>query len=218
METITYKRCAKCKEHKPTDSYGKNRGTADGLRAYCKTCNQALDRARYKTEEWKATRHSPEGLSKDRARNAKYRSKLPKKPAEVVDLSHAVTERLCPRCSVMKTAKEFGSNRSRTGGLNWMCKACRHSDPNTVLGKRVRRSLKQRSYTEHELALVRQFYSECPAGYEVDHIHPVRGVKVCGLHVLGNLQYMPVRENKSKGNKFTIDLSNPSGPYCVLTN
>tara|TARA_R110000868_G_scaffold117284_1_gene311705 strand:+ start:82 stop:678 length:597 start_codon:yes stop_codon:yes gene_type:complete len=39
-------------------------------------------------------------------------------------------------------------------------------------------------------------------GFEVDHIIPVKGKNVCGLHVLKNLQVIPRSENRRKGNSF----------------
>ena len=45
---------------------------------------------------------------------------------------------------------------------------------------------------------IREFYKNCPKGYDVDHIIPIsKG----GLHTLSNLQYLTASENRSKGNK-----------------
>lgn len=51
-----------------------------------------------------------------------------------------------------------------------------------------------------DLRALNDFISNCPKGYAVDHIVPLFGKNVSGLHTLRNLQYLPVLENIRKRN------------------
>ena len=58
-----------------------------------------------------------------------------------------------------------------------------------------------------ELAEIQGLYDFCRIfkGFEVDHIIPLNGKLVSGLHVLSNLQVITVHENRSKQNKYVIE-------------
>ena len=60
----------------------------------------------------------------------------------------------------------------------------------------------QRTPAWNDELVMRMIYEDCPVGHEVDHIIPLQGKNVSGLHVHYNLQYLTAEENRSKGNRY----------------
>jgi len=62
--------------------------------------------------------------------------------------------------------------------------------------------------TKEQLNQIKLIYLNRPNGYEVDHIIPLCGKNVSGLHIPENLQYLSSEENRLKNNKYNIGENN----------
>lgn len=113
--------------------------------------------------------------------------------------------KLCRHCDAFLKVEEFRPNKNNTDGLNSYCKPCHNS---TTASTQAARQAKysaaklQRTPPWADLEKIRKIYRNCPEGYHVDHIIPLQGELISGLHVESNLQYLPAIENCRKGNKF----------------
>jgi hypothetical protein len=65
-------------------------------------------------------------------------------------------------------------------------------------------SIKNRTPAWANLDAIKLIYKNCPDGYHVDHVIPLQGKLVSGLHIESNLQYLPASENAKKFNKYQI--------------
>lgn len=105
----------------------------------------------------------------------------------------------CTSCFSILELNKFGIN-TNTGSISKIksrCKSCRTAQ--LALRKEF---IKDRTPEWADLDLIRKFYNNCPKGYHVDHIVPLHGKNVSGLHVLNNLQYLTAEENLNKSNLY----------------
>lgn len=87
--------------------------------------------------------------------------------------------------------------------LNWA-----KNNPNKVKALMKTRNARRRLVVKQQCPKwadkekIKEIYMNRPEGYHVDHIIPLRGKLVSGLHTQDNLQYLTISENSRKNNKF----------------
>jgi len=134
-----------------------------------------------------------------------------------------IEHKYCGRCETIKPFSDFAGNKANTTNMASHCKKCRnlaqagqydkyydahHKSYDKNYGKirerqnhyKGERTLRIPPWSQTEL--IEQFYENCPEGHHVDHIVPLKGKEVSGLHVIENLQYLTAEENLRKSNKF----------------
>ncbi len=80
----------------------------------------------------------------------------------------------------------------------------RHCDKLKAQGAQYRALRLKRVPAWWQKDAIEKFYASCPDGYEVDHIYPLLGEFVSGLHVLENLQYLTRKDNRAKKNRVEL--------------
>jgi len=104
VKRVKQKRCIKCKKWKDESEFGKSRTKRDGLRIYCKDCENALERKRYR---------------KNRKTIREYL-----RYEERHRVVHGVKEKQCCCCKQWKYESQFYRKRSTKDGLAMECKEC----------------------------------------------------------------------------------------------
>lgn len=100
-----------------------------------------------------------------------------------------------------KKSLEYAENNREKRRETWRAWAARNKQKIYEKSAFERASKQQRTPPWVDRTALQEFYFNRPEGYHVDHIVPLNGTNVCGLHVPWNLQYLTPEENLKKSNK-----------------
>ena len=170
------KRCSTCRELKSKEAFSPNKQTKDRLQSQCRECKNLREREKRRTDEtYRAKRRDYVQSERVRKRRTElYRS----------NPNRRETQRAWKR-------------RKRSIDKAWV-----RSTKVWEALRRVNRVPRWVSHARDILPIYRLWYEKYGKGFVVDHIIPVNGALVCGLHTPNNLRITSERANTLKGNDF----------------
>lgn len=196
---IKLKTCVSCKKEKPkTDEFFFYRNKEKGyLSSWCKDC-RVMNREKTWNNELEAQRKRRGNLPQEEAKTLKKESKEEKSKEKKEAKVRLYKNKKCSSCSV--SFKPLSSVAKRCADCAKIHKAKQKRESKCIYKRRVRIA----TPLWEDKNAIKEFYKNCPDGFHVDHIIPLRGKNVTGLHTLSNLQYLPKEENMRKSNIYSL--------------
>lgn len=225
LEGVKTKVCSKCKIDKPVEGFYKAKNSKDGLHNQCKICRVEKDKEYYTTNSDKIKerqkKYTEANSDKIKERNKEYRKANYDKIKEYLKAnSENIKERMKEYTKEYRKAnsdkiKEYWKEYRKTNPekVKECVKEYRKSNPDKINAYNAKRRSKKLQatppwLTNEHLSAIRMYYTESKAlekatgiKHHVDHIVPLQGNNVCGLHVPWNLQVLPSDINLAKSNK-----------------
>lgn len=211
-----HKKCSKCNQEKLFDQFYKKTSSKDGLMSYCKSCDSERTK-KYLAEnkEKSQLRHKQYyELNSDKIKSRV--SKYYKENVEII-LEYQKEYSKLNKHKVSQKKKIYREN-NKEYFREYYEYYYNLNTPDYVARANKRRAAKLKALpkwlTKEELEQIKELYTcaqmfKLYTGqeYHVDHIVPLQGENVCGLHVPWNLQVIPAKENLSKSNKLQEDIT-----------
>ena len=170
---------------KQFDLFSKNRNTKDGLQTMCKSCKKQYGLSNKERIVVKNKEYCLANKEKLSEYLINYKENNPEKVRQ--------SNRLACRkwSSVNKELVNIYSAKRRAAKLQ-------------ALPKWLTKAQYEEIKELYEIARIFKLYTG--EEYHVDHIVPLQGENICGLHVPWNLQVIPAKENLSKSNKLQEEI------------
>lgn len=190
------KRCSKCKIEKPFSQFNKNKSKKDGFSTECKSCIKSYNEKYYDTNKdiLLNNMQNYRELNKDKTsvRNREYY--LENKDKILIQVQEYYQEN---KDSCLLRMKKYSKNNpAKINAYKSKYRAAKLQATPTWLTDEDFQQIEKFYQQAHYLQLINE------EEHHVDHIVPLQGKNVCGLHVPWNLQVITAKENLSKSNKY----------------
>lgn len=197
----TPRACTKCGKTKPVSEFYLRPNRPCGYQSHCREC-QCLQKRQWRKANNELARSRDHrrrqgNLAKHQARELAYN----KSHREERLLYQRIRHKKNPQRSLrlIKLWARANPQRVKAASAAWQKRNLRRINATRL---RRRRVAMPPWVNREEIA---EFYVNCPPGYVVDHVVPLKGLTlegyaICGLHVPWNFQYLLAAENRQKGN------------------
>ena len=190
------KKCRVCGDVKPVTEFNKKSNSKDGYRTDCRNSSKKKDleyaEKNREAAKLRAKKWHHENKKRANENSKRWRQENPERSKELIKL--------------------WGQkNKERVKELNraWK-KANKHKvNANTRMRQAAKLNATPPWLNEDHKFMLEEIYElrdlrtqATGVVHHVDHIVPLRGAEVCGLHVPWNLQVIPASDNIRKGNSY----------------
>ena len=189
------KLCVSCKAQKSLSEFYKRKDSPDGYRNDCKVCRSASSLKNHYADHEAGKERLRQSYEKRKATNPNLSAELYAKHREK-DLERS---KLAYQANAEdRKAKQRHWSKVNRGTANALGRKYKLKKINAT-PKWLSESQLLHIKCKYQLAAMLNVHGV--EAWHVDHIVPIRGKDVCGLHVPWNLRVIPAKENMTKGNK-----------------
>ena len=183
------KQCSQCKDFKLLDEFHKNNNRLTGAVSACKVCYNV---------------YYEENCEEIKERTSAYRENNPEKVQEMYEKYYEENKEYYIEKATRWATENPEARKQIEDRYNQKTKK---EKVGRTANYRARKKQAMPSWlSPQQVEDIKNIYKNRPDGYCVDHIVPIAGENVCGLHVAWNMQYLPERLNESKSNKFGLEI------------
>ena len=190
------KTCTLCKTEKGIDRFTSQPSSKDGKHSWCLDCCARKRRERRRKNPEKAREYERSSYASNphsgRARSAKYRAKN----TDLIAAYNTAWRKANPE--IMKECKRSW-RQSNPGKVKASNAARRAALLNATPKWQTEADRDEIAYIYEKASRLQE---QTGLAYHVDHEIPLKGKRVCGLHVPSNLRIIPAEDNLRKSNKF----------------